>query len=131
MSLVTTINLFSNCPGPPGQVAAVAGKKAGYKQGELGGILKELGYTEDQVSPSLYPFVSCFLSTLGTIEAAKLVLFLNFRSPFERIRNSFSTFTAWIREVGFSCLSFVVVHREEASQPLSLPPALGFSWFPF
>jgi len=35
--------------GPPGQVAAVAGKKAGMKQGELGGILKELGYTEEQV----------------------------------------------------------------------------------
>ncbi|KAL0951893.1 hypothetical protein HGRIS_008550 [Hohenbuehelia grisea] len=35
--------------GPPGQVAAIAGKKAGMKQGELGGILKELGYTEDQV----------------------------------------------------------------------------------
>ncbi|KAH6916734.1 cytochrome-b5 reductase [Coprinopsis sp. MPI-PUGE-AT-0042] len=35
--------------GPPGQVASIAGKKAGYKQGELGGILKELGYTEDQV----------------------------------------------------------------------------------
>jgi cytochrome-b5 reductase len=36
-------------PGPPGQVASLAGKKAGMKQGELGGILKELGYTEDQV----------------------------------------------------------------------------------
>ncbi|KZS93256.1 cytochrome-b5 reductase [Sistotremastrum niveocremeum HHB9708] len=35
--------------GPPGQVAAVAGKKDGMKQGELGGILKELGYTSDQV----------------------------------------------------------------------------------
>jgi cytochrome-b5 reductase len=35
--------------GPPGQVAAVAGKKSGRDQGELGGILKELGYTEDQV----------------------------------------------------------------------------------
>ncbi|KAI0066710.1 cytochrome-b5 reductase, partial [Artomyces pyxidatus] len=35
--------------GPPGQVNAIAGKKAGMKQGELGGILKELGYTEDQV----------------------------------------------------------------------------------
>jgi len=35
--------------GPPGQVATVAGKKAGFKQGELSGILKELGYTEDQV----------------------------------------------------------------------------------
>jgi hypothetical protein len=36
-------------PGPPGQIAAVAGKKAGAKQGEAGGILKELGYTTDQV----------------------------------------------------------------------------------
>ncbi|KAF5371007.1 hypothetical protein D9615_009992 [Tricholomella constricta] len=35
--------------GLPGQVAAIAGKKAGMKQGELGGILKELGYTEEQV----------------------------------------------------------------------------------
>jgi len=35
--------------GPPGQVASIAGKKAGMKQGELNGILKELGYTEDQV----------------------------------------------------------------------------------
>ncbi|CCM00046.1 uncharacterized protein FIBRA_02072 [Fibroporia radiculosa] len=35
--------------GPPGQVSAIAGKKDGMKQGELGGILKELGYTEDQV----------------------------------------------------------------------------------
>ncbi|KAF8481579.1 cytochrome-b5 reductase [Russula ochroleuca] len=35
--------------GPPGQVSAVAGKKDGMKQGEIGGILKELGYTEEQV----------------------------------------------------------------------------------
>ncbi len=35
--------------GPPGQVIAVAGKKDGMKQGAIGGILKELGYTEDQV----------------------------------------------------------------------------------
>ncbi|KAI0829133.1 ferredoxin reductase-like C-terminal NADP-linked domain-containing protein [Trametes gibbosa] len=35
--------------GPPGQVAAVAGPKAGMKQGELSGILKQLGYTEEQV----------------------------------------------------------------------------------
>ncbi|KAF8867814.1 cytochrome-b5 reductase [Gymnopilus junonius] len=35
--------------GPPPQVASIAGKKAGMKQGEIGGILKELGYTEDQV----------------------------------------------------------------------------------
>ncbi|KAJ7204404.1 cytochrome-b5 reductase [Mycena pura] len=34
--------------GPPGQMAALAGKKAGMKQGPLGGILKELGYTEEQ-----------------------------------------------------------------------------------
>lgn len=27
----------------------MAGKKAGPKQGEIGGILKELGYNEDQV----------------------------------------------------------------------------------
>ncbi|KAI0688573.1 cytochrome-b5 reductase [Cerioporus squamosus] len=35
--------------GPPGQVAALAGKKDGMKQGALGGILKDLGYNEDQV----------------------------------------------------------------------------------
>ena len=35
--------------GPPGQVSALAGKKDGMKQGELGGILKELGYSSDQV----------------------------------------------------------------------------------
>ncbi|KAJ7755002.1 cytochrome-b5 reductase [Mycena maculata] len=35
--------------GPPGQVAAIAGKKAGMKQGEIGGVLRELGYTEEQV----------------------------------------------------------------------------------
>ncbi|TDL19422.1 cytochrome-b5 reductase [Rickenella mellea] len=35
--------------GPPAQVSSVAGKKDGFKQGELGGALKELGYAEDQV----------------------------------------------------------------------------------
>jgi len=35
--------------GPPGQVNAIAGKKDGMKQGPVGGILKELGYTEEQV----------------------------------------------------------------------------------
>jgi len=44
-----TRELNCKCEGPPGQVAAVAGQKAGMKQGELGGILKQLGYTEDQV----------------------------------------------------------------------------------
>lgn len=38
--------------GPPGQVAAVTGKKDGMKQGAVGGILKELGYNEDQVGPA-------------------------------------------------------------------------------
>jgi cytochrome-b5 reductase len=28
---------------------AISGQKAGMKQGELGGILKEMGFTEDQV----------------------------------------------------------------------------------
>ncbi|KIP04343.1 hypothetical protein PHLGIDRAFT_20004 [Phlebiopsis gigantea 11061_1 CR5-6] len=35
--------------GPPGQVSALAGKKDGMKQGALDGLLKELGYTEEQV----------------------------------------------------------------------------------
>jgi len=35
--------------GPPGQIIVVAEKKDGMKQGAIGGILKELGYTEDQV----------------------------------------------------------------------------------
>lgn len=46
---ILTISLYGIFVGPPGQVAAIAGKKAGMKQGELGGVLKELGYTEDQV----------------------------------------------------------------------------------
>ncbi|CAH7685927.1 hypothetical protein BY996DRAFT_7217795 [Phakopsora pachyrhizi] len=35
--------------GPPGQVGAIAGPKKGKEQGELGGILKELGYSQEQV----------------------------------------------------------------------------------
>jgi len=35
--------------GPPPQVAALAGKKDGMKQGELGGALKKLGYKDEQV----------------------------------------------------------------------------------
>lgn len=35
--------------GPPGQVASIAGAKSGRDQGELNGVLKELGYTQDQV----------------------------------------------------------------------------------
>ncbi|KAJ6520194.1 cytochrome-b5 reductase [Mycena sanguinolenta] len=40
--------------GPPGQVAAIAGKKAGFQQGEIGGVLKELGYTADQVCAEFF-----------------------------------------------------------------------------
>lgn len=35
--------------GPPAQVASIAGKKDGMKQGALAGQLKDLGYTEEQV----------------------------------------------------------------------------------
>ncbi|CED83089.1 NADH-cytochrome b-5 reductase [Phaffia rhodozyma] len=35
--------------GPPGQVAAIAGPKDGMKQGPVGGVLKELGFSEGQV----------------------------------------------------------------------------------
>ncbi|PLW24614.1 hypothetical protein PCANC_13850 [Puccinia coronata f. sp. avenae] len=35
--------------GPPGQVAAVAGPKDDMKQGELQGMLKDLGFSQDQV----------------------------------------------------------------------------------
>ena len=43
--------------GPPPQIAAISGKKAGMAQGELGGVLKELGYTEDQVSSKFKIFI--------------------------------------------------------------------------
>ena len=49
--------------GPPGQVAAIAGKKEGMKQGALGGVLKELGYAEEQVSMVLFSS-SCVRSRL-------------------------------------------------------------------
>ncbi|PVG02932.1 ferredoxin reductase-like protein [Serendipita vermifera] len=35
--------------GPPGQMKAISGTKAGMKQGELSGALKEAGFTEEQV----------------------------------------------------------------------------------
>jgi Na+-transporting NADH:ubiquinone oxidoreductase subunit NqrF len=41
--------------GPPGQVAAIAGKKDGMKQGDVGGLLKDLGYNEEQVCVSSPP----------------------------------------------------------------------------
>ena len=51
-TFVFVFSLFYFCLnlGPPPQIAAISGKKAGMAQGELGGVLKELGYTEDQVS---------------------------------------------------------------------------------
>lgn len=48
--------------GPPGQVAAVAGKKDGMKQGEAGGILKELGYSADQVGMNFHKFIPVLLN---------------------------------------------------------------------
>ena len=74
MRCVLSLSLFGNkvlngLVGPLGQVAAVAGKKDGMKQGELGGILKELGYTEDQVRETLSFYVKSFgrliLQSLG------------------------------------------------------------------
>ncbi|KAF9484116.1 NADH-cytochrome b5 reductase [Pholiota conissans] len=44
---LTNIKIFV-C-GPPPQVASLAGAKDGPKQGVFGGILKDLGYTEEQV----------------------------------------------------------------------------------
>lgn len=35
--------------GPPGQVAALAGPKDGFKQGEIKGILADLGYGQEEV----------------------------------------------------------------------------------
>lgn len=36
--------------GPPGMMASVSGPKApDYSQGEVSGLLKELGYTKDNV----------------------------------------------------------------------------------
>lgn len=46
--------------GPPPQVLSLAGKKDGpYKQGELSGVLKELGYTADQVGSTHIGYVMC------------------------------------------------------------------------
>ena len=56
-SLADKVNILI-C-GPPGQVAAIAGKKDGMKQGAIGGILKELGYTEDQVRDRIQ---SCYMN---------------------------------------------------------------------
>ena len=35
--------------GPPGQVSAVAGKKEGMNQGTIIGVLKQLGYSGEQI----------------------------------------------------------------------------------
>ena len=49
--------------GPPPQVAALAGKKDGMKQGELAGALKELGYTEGQASRNYRHLIGLLIST--------------------------------------------------------------------
>lgn len=55
--LLWITSVWARCPslGPPGQVAAVAGKKDGGNQGEIGGILKELNYSSDQASAMKFP----------------------------------------------------------------------------
>lgn len=61
--IASAAKLFCSA-GPPGQVASLAGKKDGMKQGELGGILKELGYTEEQVRVScgsVFLFAHCMI----------------------------------------------------------------------
>ena len=66
--------------GPPGQVNAIAGKKDGMKQGALNGILKELGYNEDQVrlpwslAPDLIPDISLGVQILDSIYSLYQVL---------------------------------------------------------
>lgn len=45
---------------------SVAGAKDGMKQGELGGALKELGYTPEQVCPRHFVYDS-MLMPLGTL----------------------------------------------------------------
>jgi len=35
-------------------MSAISGRKKGFNQGELGGALKELGFTEDQVRLSSF-----------------------------------------------------------------------------
>lgn len=64
----TCISTHFRCIGPPGQVAAVAGAKAGMKQGELGGILKELGYTEDQVGPQPPPLSALLMGIVTGLQ---------------------------------------------------------------
>ena len=59
---------------------AIAGKKDGMKQGALSGILKELGYNEDQVrlpwslAPDLIPDISLGVQILDSIYSLYQVL---------------------------------------------------------
>jgi len=52
---VSSESILPTCiaTGPPEQMKAISGMKAGMKQGELSGALKEVGFTEDQVSSPL------------------------------------------------------------------------------
>lgn len=68
-SLAEKVKIFV-C-GPPGQVNAIAGKKDGMKQGPVGGLLKELGYSEDQVrafSPDVCVITEMFVTGLQVLD---------------------------------------------------------------
>jgi hypothetical protein len=85
--------------GPPGQVAAIAGKKAGMKQGELGGILKELGYTEDQVGffVSFLPLIDfLFCSVPSSFAHPLLPVSPNLRSTYLPCYTSISLLGEWM-----------------------------------
>lgn len=49
VSLARLMGARDSILGPPGQVASIAGPKDGMKQGELKGVLKEIGYSPEQV----------------------------------------------------------------------------------
>jgi hypothetical protein len=57
-------SIIFNAVGPPGQMKAISGMKAGMKQGELAGALKEAAFTAEQVS-FRYIFPFSFPSTIN------------------------------------------------------------------
>ncbi|KAG8960881.1 NADH-cytochrome b5 reductase [Tulasnella sp. 419] len=72
--------------GPPGQVASVSGKKDGMKQGELSGILKELGYTSEQEYKSLTRkrfavYQRRYFTQLFSVNPAPSILYLEMIAP--------------------------------------------------
>jgi hypothetical protein len=92
---MTFLSVYTPSTGPPGQVAALAGKKAGMKQGELGGILKELGYTEDQVG-------SIFVHHLIGLRLCRFTSFkLNLRNHSDYILLPFCCITSMVNRHHF------------------------------